>query len=155
MEAGKTIIEVNGVKLEVDLTTARKVEEYRVGDRIKVLVKSYGDKYDSYPGVIVGFDPFVNLPTILIAYLKQSYSSSELVTVAFNTKTEDVEICQANPDELLLDKGGTLDLMDREILKAERELADLKRKKEWFSSHFALYFKDAEEAFQRAMGEKK
>jgi len=34
----KKIIEVNGVKLEVDLSSAKVIEEYRVGDVIKVLI---------------------------------------------------------------------------------------------------------------------
>jgi hypothetical protein len=37
----KTIIEVSGVKLEVDLRQARRIEEIRIGDRVKVLTKDY------------------------------------------------------------------------------------------------------------------
>lgn len=59
----KTIVEINGIKLEVDLRTAKRVEEYKVGDMVKVLKKEYGDSYKSYAGMIVGFDAFVALPT--------------------------------------------------------------------------------------------
>ena len=34
--ADKRIIEINGVKLEVDMTTARRIDEFRVGDTVKV-----------------------------------------------------------------------------------------------------------------------
>lgn len=154
MESGKTIIEIKGIKMEVDLTTARKVEEYRVGDCVKVLVKTYNG-YESFPGAIIGFDPFQNLPTILIAYVKQGYQEAPMTVIAFNAQTENIELCPANRDELLLDKAGILKLMDREIQRKEDELGDLRRKKEYFTSRFSVYFKDAEEAFQRAMGETK
>jgi len=34
----KQIIEINGVKLEVDLSTAKRIDEFRVGDTVKVLI---------------------------------------------------------------------------------------------------------------------
>ena len=54
----KRIIEINGVKLEVDMSTAKKIDEYRVGDNVKVLKKDYSGNYDVLAGVIV---EFVNL----------------------------------------------------------------------------------------------
>jgi hypothetical protein len=45
------IVEVDGIKLEIDERTARTIESYKVGDPVKVLVKSYGDSYNIYPGV--------------------------------------------------------------------------------------------------------
>lgn len=56
MENGKTIIEVNGVKLEVDLRTARRIDEIRIGDRVKVLIKGYSD-YKVHAGTVIGFEP--------------------------------------------------------------------------------------------------
>ena len=46
-EDQKRIIEVNGVKLEVDMRYARKIEELRVGSRVKVLIKNYS-RYSVY-----------------------------------------------------------------------------------------------------------
>lgn len=46
----KRIIEVNGVKLEVDLRNARRVDEFRVGSPVKVLVKNYST-YESHFGM--------------------------------------------------------------------------------------------------------
>ena len=34
----KQIIEINGVKLEVDLSTAKRIDEFRVGDTVKVFI---------------------------------------------------------------------------------------------------------------------
>ena len=53
----KRIIEVNGVKMEIDLRNAKVVENYKVGDYVKVLIKEY-NSYKSYIGNIIGFDNF-------------------------------------------------------------------------------------------------
>lgn len=41
MSESKRIIEINGVKLDVDLSQCKVVENYKVGDAVKVLVKEY------------------------------------------------------------------------------------------------------------------
>ena len=73
----KRIIEVNGVKMEIDLRNAKVVENYKVGDYVKVLIKEY-NSYKSYIGNIIVFDNFEKTPTIVIAYLKNEYSSSTI-----------------------------------------------------------------------------
>ena len=50
-EEFRRVVEIEGVKVEVDLRTAKKVDTYRVGDAIRVLVKSYSG-WDTHPGVI-------------------------------------------------------------------------------------------------------
>ena len=49
----KRIIEINGIKLEVDLTTAKRIDEFKVGDNVKVLRKSYNDTFEVLAGVIL------------------------------------------------------------------------------------------------------
>lgn len=39
MDDGKRIIEIDGVKIEVDLRTAKRIDTYRVGDNVKILNK--------------------------------------------------------------------------------------------------------------------
>lgn len=68
-DQNKRVIEINGVKLEVDMRYAKRVDELRVGSKVKVLNKEYSS-YKVYPGVIVGFEEFDNLPTIVVAYLE-------------------------------------------------------------------------------------
>lgn len=139
-ETQKRIIEINGVKLEVDLSQASIVENYRVGDNVKVLAKEYSN-YQSYPGVIIGFDNFEKLPTILIAYLNVSYKSAEIKVLSFNTATTDVEICPMNGKELMFHKDRVVELLDKEITASEENVSDLKRKKEFFLTEFGAYFK--------------
>ena len=133
----KRIIEVNGVKLEVDLSEAKVIESYKVGDPVKCLIKRYGSSYESVPGVIVGFDAFKNHPTIIIAYLE---NQSSVTFLYFNDANEDVEITAMNVNDLPFEKARVLELMDKEITKTEQAVADLKHKKQFFLNEFGKYF---------------
>ena len=70
MDDNKRVVEIGGVKLEVDLRHARVIENFKIGDTVKVLLKKYGDSYESHLGVIVGFDNFKERPTIVIAHVE-------------------------------------------------------------------------------------
>lgn len=133
----KTIIEINGVKLEVDLRTARRVEELRVGDTVKVLVKSYGDSVTVYPGMIVGFEPFVELPTIIVAYINAGYNAAELKFVHINKNTKNAEIIKSvDADEHNFQQQKYIDAFDRDIEKKRLEIQDLEAKKSYFLREF-------------------
>lgn len=135
----KQIIEINGVKLEVDLSEAKVITNYKVGDCVKVLKKKYSD-YESMPGVLVGFDAFEKLPTLIIAYLE---NQAEIKFVYFNAESEDLEICPMNVKDLPFAKARVLELMDRNITKAEESLTDLRLKKQFFLDEFGKYFEAA------------
>lgn len=125
----KHIVEINGVKLEVDLRTAKRIENYKVGDPVKVLTKHYGDNYKSNVGVIVGFDAFVALPTITIMYVEQEYNNAEIKFVALNSNTKDIEIAPMHElDELRLTEGDALRYLERNIEKISLELEIAKTK---------------------------
>jgi len=137
----RTIIEVNGVKLEVDLRTARRVDEIRVGDRVKVLVKTAYSDHKVYSGTVIGFEPFQALPTIIVAYLEVDYSGASVKFVYFNAKTEGVEIIKAIDDDVLdIDKSGVLQRMDHEIEKKLAEVEDLRSKRAFFLANFKAYW---------------
>jgi len=136
----KTIIEVNGVKLEVDLTTAKKIENYKVGDNVKVLIKAYDGKFDTYPGVIAGFDKFPSRPSINIVYLKEVYGGCEMRFLTFNKDTKDIEICPAQDYTIPFEKDTILEMLDREITSKQDELINLKTKREFFLKNFGRYF---------------
>lgn len=140
METGKTVIEVNGVKLEVDLRTAKRVDTLAIGDRVKVLVKQYQD-YKVLPGVVVGFEPFEKLPTIIVAYVDVAYNTAELKFVHFNTETKDTEIIKAvDSDELDVDRAKLVATMDRMIEQKQREADDLRLRKDFFLREFRGYW---------------
>ena len=135
----KTIIEVNGIKLEIDLRHAKRIDQFRIGDNIKVLVKEY-DSYKSYPGVIIGFDEFKILPTIVICYLKTGYDP-KVEFAFFNSEAKGLEIAHMNDADKLVDEDAATKYLDREIDRKRAELLDMELKKAYFSAHYNRTFK--------------
>ena len=146
MPDNKRIIEVGGVKMEVDLRYAKQVEHYKVGDNVKVLVQEYGDKFQSFPGIIVGFDNFVERPTIVVSYLKVAYSTAEIVFVYLTKDSKNIEICPMMGEDLVINKEKAIELLDGEILKKEEELIKLKNQKAYFVENFKRHFMKSEGA---------
>ena len=144
MNEGRTIIEVNGVKLDVDLRTAIRVDTLRVGDRVKVLIKEpYSTPaHKVYPGVVCGFEPFNALPTIIVAYIASDWSKAELKFAYLNAQSTDLEIIKAiDNDHLDLDKANVIDLLDRQITAKESDLDEIRRRKDYFLREFGAYWK--------------
>ena len=137
------VIEVGGIKMEVDMRRAIKVEQYKVGTNIKVLVKEYSD-YKSYGGVIVGFEPFKTRPSILIAYIKASYGESSLHFLTYNSETKDTEICIAEDNFIPFEKSKVLETLDNNVRTAEAELLEARMKKDYFEKNFNEYFEKTE-----------
>lgn len=134
------IIEVNGVKLEVDLRSAKQIDSYRVGENVKVLIKRYTDTYESHVGVIVGFDNFPSRPTIVIAYLESGYSEAAIKFVYLNKDSKDIEICPMLRDELVVDKLAVTDKIDAQISAKEKEIEKLKAQRQYFLENFQRHF---------------
>jgi hypothetical protein len=132
----KRIIEINGIKLEVDMSTAKRIDEFKVGDNIKVLK----DATDVMPGVIVDFVNFKELPTIQIAVFKQDYWGTQIEFINYNSRTEGIEIMPCSEHELRLEKCRVIDKFNLEIEKKQSEVDELIQKRDWFVKHFAKYF---------------
>lgn len=138
-----TIIEINGVKLEVDLRTAKRIDQLQIGSRVKCLVKRYSD-FQTVPGVIVGFEPFERLPTIVVAWLDIDYSSASLKFQSFNSETKDFEIvADLDNNALEVDRTQILKKMDAEIAKKKMEVEEVIQRKAFFLEKFAIYFSDS------------
>lgn len=141
--AQMTVIEVNGVKLEVDLRHAKRIDQLQVGSRVKCLTKTYSE-WVTRPGVVVGFEPFPTKPTIVVAYLETGYASAGLVFKSFNSDTKDFEVvADLDQNSLEIDKAGVLETFDRELAKKELELRELREKKNFFLTKFGAFFADA------------
>ncbi len=140
MSDEKRIIEINGVKIEVDLRTAKRVDSYRVGDRVKVLKKSYGETFESFHGVIVAFDEFIQRPAITICYVTNKYGSDtplEFVTLTKDSK--DIEIAPANGD-VIVHKEDILATIDKMIEGKRAEIQTLEAKRNYFLARFGAWF---------------
>lgn len=141
----RTIIEINGKKFEVEEADLRVIDEFRVGDTVKVLVKKYSDEWESHFGAIIGYDDYKNLPTIRIMYLDADYSSADIKIISFNSQTKDIEIAPMGKEDLItLDKERIIDMFNSRIEKAKQELDDIKAKKTYFLKYFNSYFKAGE-----------
>ena len=136
-----TIVEINGVKMEVDLRHATIVHEnLQVGSKVKILDKSGYGGVQVWPGVIVGFEPFPSLPTIIVAYIDTSYSGG-LKFAHFNGKSaEKWELVPSIDDEIPVAKDDVLSRFDREMDKKQAELDELARQRDFFLRHFNSYF---------------
>lgn len=141
----KTIIEINGVKMEVDLRHAKRVDELRVGDRVKVLTKGYSD-YSVHAGTVIGFEPFAKLPTIVVAYIERSYGSTAGIKfLHFNAQTKDTEVIKAIDDDALdLSKEWVITTLDKEIEKKKMEIAEMEQRKDFFLREFRAYWTPVE-----------
>ena len=138
----ETLHEVNGKKFLIKSgPTMTQVEEYRVGDQVMVLKKkSYGDDYEMFPGVIIGFYEFQALPTIHVAYLNVDYASAKVEFVAFNANTKGVEFTRFEGDNLPYGKDRVLSLLDEEVRKKKDEVLALEHKRNYFLECFGRYF---------------
>lgn len=135
------IIEINGIKLEVDLRTARRIDQFKIGDNVKVL-RGSGSSMEVLAGVIIEFVNFKELPTIQVAVFKSDYWGTKIEFLNINSKTEGIEIVGVSQHELVLEKARVIDKMNDEITKKKNELDEIVNKKEYFLKHFAKYFKD-------------
>ena len=139
------IVQVGGVKMEVVMRHAIKIEYYKIGTNVRILKKSssYGEDYKIYGGVIVGFDQFEKMPSILIAYLSASYGDAEIEFLTFNSKTKDVEICVADDNFIPFQKSTITEKLNNKITEAEQSLLEARAKKEYFEKYFDKYFQEA------------
>lgn len=133
-------IEINGIKVEVDLRTCKTISTYKVGDNVKVLKKQYGDQFTVYSGVIVDFVAFKERPAIVIAYFEQSYSGTDIKFETITQDSQDIEIAPCLPHELKINKDRVIDKFDIAIAAKEREADDLRQKKTYFIENFAKFF---------------
>ena len=139
-------IEINGIKVEVDLRTCKTISTYKVGDNIKVLKKSYNNEYSVYSGVIIDFVAFKERPAIVIAYFDQSYSGTDIKFETITQDSKDTEIAPCLPHELSINKARVVDKFDIAIAAKEREADELRQKKEYFLDNFAKFFEDTPNA---------
>ena len=132
-------IEIDGVKVAVDMRTVKKIDVYRVGDNVKVLKKSY-DNYRTYSGVIVDFVNFKELPAIVVAYFNQDYSGTSIEFETITKDTKDIEIAPCLPHELSINKNRVIDKFNYEIEQQQHKVDELKAKRDYFLENFGKFF---------------
>ena len=138
MDENKRVIEVNGIKLEVDMRYARRIDEFKVGDTVKVLDKR-NDKNDLRTGVITDFANFKELPTIMVAIYKAGdyWSGPTIEFIPYNADTEGIEIVGVSAEEVVVSRETIVQKFDDQISKKRDELNDLIIKRDTFVKYFA------------------
>ena len=138
------VIEIGGIKMEVDMRYAKRIDTLKVGSKVKLLMKQsqYGGAQSVvYAGVVVGFEPFDTLPTIIVCYLEVDYSSASVKFAHVNANSrEKYELVASIDNDLPVQKADILAKMEREIEKKREEIADLSAKRSYFLAHFNQYF---------------
>ena len=129
------IVEINGVKMEIDERQAKTIDHYKVGDTVKVLTKDYSSWKVSW-GVIVGFANFKTHPSIEVLKCSNEYGSPDIKVLTINKDTEDVQIAPANDYEPEFKAAGVVDRINTEIQNKLAEVYQLERKRNAFLKYF-------------------
>lgn len=135
-------IEINGIKVEVDLRTCKRIDTFKIGDNVKVLKKQYGEEYKVYSGVIVDFVNFKERPALVVACFDNSYSGVNIKFETITKDSKDIEIAPCLPHEMKLNKDRVVDKFDIEIAAKEREADELRQKKQYFIDNFEKFFEE-------------
>lgn len=132
------IIEINGIKMAVDERTATvsKVDTFKVGDPVKLLMKTYSG-FDVKYAVLIGFDQFQKRPSISLAYL--DFSELKFLTIHEGSEHE---IAAVQAHDMVIEKDWILQRMQDGIVEKEQELMEAKHKLEHFHKFFGQYVKD-------------
>lgn len=135
-----TEIVIHGTQLSVPETVATRTETIQIGSRVKVLQKEYYGFKVSH-GIVIGFEPFKLLPTIVIAVAKMSYNELEISFVYYNSEIKDVEVVIASADDQAsLDKERVVEMINNKIAAKQAEIVELENKKNYFLNKFATYW---------------
>jgi len=139
------IVEVGGVKMEVDLRHATVIHQnLAVGSKVKLLDKSGYGGATVHPGVIVGFNNFESAPTIIVAYVKISYGESSPIHFAYINSAEESkkkwDMVPDMDDDMPVARDTVLRSLDRGIEEAQAKLREAMAKREYFLQHFGVYW---------------
>jgi hypothetical protein len=131
-------VTIKGLVYEVPVKPIIKQESLRVGDYVKLLMKkSYGEGYESFVGMVLNFEPFENLPTVVIAYLEDDFTGTDMRFLYLNKKSkEKVEIIKIPPYEVKFKRPDAIERMEKKIIKLQEEIAEMESKIILFKKYF-------------------
>ena len=135
-------IEINGIKVEVDLRTCKRIDTFKIGDNVKVLKKQYGEEYNVYSVVIVDFVNFKERPALVVAYFDNSYSGVNIKFETITKDSKDIELAPCLPHEMKLNNDRVVDKFDIELSAKDSEADELGKKKQYFIDNFEKFFEE-------------
>lgn len=134
-------IEINGVKLQIDLRTAKKIDVFRIGDNIKILKKKY-DNYQTYSGVVIDFVAFKERPAIVVAYFEEDYNGVDIRFETITKDSQEVEIAPCLPHEMKINKERVIDRFNYNIEIKKHAVDELISKRDYFIKNFSKFFEE-------------
>lgn len=138
-------IEIDGIKVEVDLRSVKKIDVFKIGDNIKVLKKEY-ERFETYSGVIVDFVAFKERPAIVVAYFKPEYYTVDIQFETITKDTKGIEIAPCLPHEMTINKDRVIDKFNYQIDQEQHKVDELKAKRDYFIKNFSKFFEETQEA---------
>lgn len=141
------VITINGVDIDVPEQAIKSAAPLRVGDPVKLLVKSQYNEPKVCAGVVAAFELFQSMPTVTIAYVDPSSygSTGALVFAHINQKSADKYELVHGLDRALLDidQGRIQQLLQNDIAKKQQELDEANQRLRFFNERFGAYFSRA------------
>lgn len=140
------IVNINGVDIDVpDSAIKPSTSALKIGDPVKLLVKSQYSEPQVCAGVVVGFEMFQSLPTISVAYLGGGSFSPTFAFAHINTKSADkYELVHGLDRQILqIDRSRIEQVLAEDVEKKRRELDESLSKQRFFNERFAAYFTKA------------
>lgn len=139
---------VGAITLAASRDGAVRAEILKVGDTVRVMNR--GNDYTPpkvHTGVIVGFEPFKDLPTIIVAYIEVDYNKAEMKMLYFNEKSSNFEVLAAAPgSNIEIDRTRVLDWFDSEEKKALAAVDEMRAKRRYFEKYFGSVMAEVGEA---------
>lgn len=134
MENSTRIIEISGVKMMIDERTATTIDHYKVGQKIKVLLKEYQNSAKVCQGIITDFfyserSDGTPLGAIQVLIVEDSYSGIDLKFKVYTNETNDMSIAPLNDYEAKIPMTGIVEKFDREIESLKEKIRVLEVKK--------------------------
>ncbi len=138
MSEQNKIIEINGMKFEVDARTAtlRQLSTLKIGAKVKVLKDN-----TVYCGVIIGFEPFEKDPVVVVCYMDGGYySSPDLKFLYYKKDSKEQIIVSTEDDDGSIERDSIVGKLNSSIATKQREIIDLEDKKNYFLKNFKVYW---------------
>lgn len=134
----KRIIEIDGMKVEIDLESARRIDTFHIGDNVRVLDKT-GSNTIVRCGIITAFNNFKDEPCITVAVYKDGdyWSPPKIDFIYIHSGMDsEYEIVLASDDEIRVSGEGVIQRFDSVIWRKQKEADDLKAQRDYFVEYF-------------------
>jgi len=141
------IVEIGGIKVELDLRTAKVIETYRVGDPVRLLLKpEYSTDYKICPGFLIGLYPFKDLSSICVAYVDgETWGSTPAIKFVYINSKSKHEIAPMAEAEVPGVLKNAQELFTAAIDKKARELFELEQQRDFFLRRMGTIINNTEE----------